>query len=293
MKDKRNFFVIIGGQRCGSSALFTYLSKHPAIIPSLQKETRFFLDEDYIIKEKSKYKYDGKLETFFKFFDRYKEGNSGDFWYMDSSPDYINCSGTPERIKEFFKNEKLQLVALLRDPIDRFVSWYYYDKQSRNIPSKMTLSQYLEKNLESNPKPPYTRLITGCYSRYLPRYQKFFPDQLSIYRFEHLKKAKNDLIKELLEKMDLDPKLIEEDNKVHNASHEVRFTFFNRIYFYLRHNFQKYIPQNSGMYQSLRKMSKKYQEINFKPLKKQPVDEQILIRLREYYKEEYQFLKTI
>src|SRR5438552_13255519 len=35
-------FLIIGGQRCGTSSLYYYLTEHPGIISASTKETHFF-----------------------------------------------------------------------------------------------------------------------------------------------------------------------------------------------------------------------------------------------------------
>src|SRR5256885_16570827 len=39
-------FLIIGGQRCGTSSLYYYLTEHPGIISASTKETHFF-DESF------------------------------------------------------------------------------------------------------------------------------------------------------------------------------------------------------------------------------------------------------
>lgn len=292
MNNRKNFLIIIGGQRCGSSALFDYLSPHPLIMPTMQKECRFFLDGNYQVAKKSRRKYDGKMETYLKFFEKKNKALSGQ-WYLDSSPDYINSPGTPQRIKDFFKNENLILVAILRDPIDRFLSWFHYDKQLGSIRADMTLNEYLEENLKENASPPYTRLSTGCYSQFLDPYRKLFPKQLVLYRFEYLKTSKNILIQNLLDKMGLDQDFVFNDNKAHNASHEVKSPLLNRIYMMIRRGFINSIPENSWLYRLLRKASKKYQRLNYKPAQKEVLDEQIRMRLKEYYKEEYEFLDTL
>src|SRR5438309_1880146 len=39
-------FMIIGGQRCGTSSLYYYLVEHPSIVPAFTKEIHYF-DEQY------------------------------------------------------------------------------------------------------------------------------------------------------------------------------------------------------------------------------------------------------
>ncbi len=292
-KQEKKFLIIIGGQRCGSSALFQYLSDHPKIRPSLQKETKFFLPEDYRIKKKSRRPYDGKLETYLKFFGAPQNLSDGQ-WYLDSSPDFLNSPETAVRINEFFKGQELQLVAILRDPVERFLSWYRYDKMLGNIDREMTLKQYLQDNIEEHDHEYCQRLKTGQYSHYLKVYQELFPDRLTIYRFEELKKDKERLIDQLLKNIGLEKgNFHPQDDKPKNASYDIKFPLLNKGYVFLRGKFRDMIPENSKVYEGLRKLSKKYQKLNYKPAQREPIDSRLLTKLKTYYQEEYTFLDQL
>lgn len=292
MAAKKNFLIIIGGQRCGSSAIFEYLSEHPNIISSLQKETRYFLDKDYIIKQRPRYEYDGQLETYLKLFPELSDLRN-EKWYMDSTPDYMNSPGTAARMKEFFKDNELKLIAILRDPVQRFLSWYNYDKQLNNISIKMPLSEYLSKNMSNSTEPPFRRLDTGCYSQYLKVYQNLFPDQLTIYRFEDLRNDKRSLLADLLLKMNLDPDFDLKDSNPKNMSYVSRSQILNSIYMICRNNFQNIIPYDSALYKVLRKTSKGYQKLNYVKAEKEKVDDRTLQIIRDFYKKEYVFLEGL
>ena len=43
-------FLIIGGQRCGTSSLYYYLTEHPGILPAFTKEPHFF--DEYFRKDR-------------------------------------------------------------------------------------------------------------------------------------------------------------------------------------------------------------------------------------------------
>jgi len=47
MFNNREFLIIGGTSKAGTTSLYTYLADHPQICPSALKETRFFLDSDY------------------------------------------------------------------------------------------------------------------------------------------------------------------------------------------------------------------------------------------------------
>ncbi|WP_249370119.1 sulfotransferase [Acaryochloris marina] len=115
-------FMIIGAQKSGTSSLYYYLSQHSQISPSYVKEVHFF---------------DGGLKPDF---DNFKQGQS---WYLshfpragktvknqktfDSSPLYIFNPIVPKRISEIIP--KAKLIAILRNPTERAISHYFYEKK--------------------------------------------------------------------------------------------------------------------------------------------------------------------
>jgi hypothetical protein len=106
-------FVIIGAQKCGTTALHSYLARHPQISMSRPKELDFFVAE--------------------------KNWDKGLDWYGhrwngpdkpirgESSPNYTaypNFQGVPERMVELLPDAKL--IFMVRDPIARVRSSYIH-----------------------------------------------------------------------------------------------------------------------------------------------------------------------
>jgi hypothetical protein len=112
-------FVVIGGQRCGTSSLYKYLSAHPLIVPSLRKEIRYFSG-------------------------RYDEGEA---WYrahfasrvhryvlarrhgrvpltFEATPAYLFHPLAASRAAQVLPD--VRLVAMLRNPVDRALSHYHH-----------------------------------------------------------------------------------------------------------------------------------------------------------------------
>lgn len=106
-------FVIIGSQKCGTTALHSYLARHPEISMSRPKELDFFV----------------------------AEGNwdKGVDWYLDrwddpakpvrgeSSPNYTAdpmYAGVPERMADLIPDAKL--IFMVRDPVKRARSSYIH-----------------------------------------------------------------------------------------------------------------------------------------------------------------------
>jgi hypothetical protein len=122
MQDDRIFlkpkFMIIGVQKSGTTALFSYLGKHPQIAPPSAKELDFF-------------SCDGRfrlgLDFYHSHFPRAEEFKS-DTITFEASPDYFFKSQSAERISKY--NPAMKLIVMLRDPVKRaFSAWNMYVKR--------------------------------------------------------------------------------------------------------------------------------------------------------------------
>lgn len=107
-------FLIIGGQRCGTSSLYKYLGAHPQIVPSLRKETRYFSIE-----------YERGIDWYRAHFPMTAamtalarlRGSSRTF---EATPDYLLDPRAPSRVATTLPDTKL--IAILRDPVARAYS---------------------------------------------------------------------------------------------------------------------------------------------------------------------------
>ena len=97
-------FVIIGGQRCGTTSLYEALSRHQDVVPSFRKEIHYF-DIHY---------------------------ERGDKWYRanfpvrarlrrritgEATPNYLAIPEAPQRMARVVPDARL--IALLRNPVER------------------------------------------------------------------------------------------------------------------------------------------------------------------------------
>jgi Sulfotransferase domain len=110
-------FIVIGAQKCGTSALHHYLRQHPDISMSKPKELNFFIDT--------------------------KNWDRGVSWYElhwpepiavrgEVSPNYTahpHFGGVPERMHSVVPEARL--IFLVRDPIQRVVSQYVHNYTKR------------------------------------------------------------------------------------------------------------------------------------------------------------------
>jgi hypothetical protein len=108
-------FLIIGVQKCGTTALHRYLSLHPQIKPAVQKEIHYFNCDNRFGKG---------LDYYHSFF---PEIISGQITF-EASASYLSSSLAVERIYEY--NPEIKMIAIIRNPIDRaYSAWNMYRKR--------------------------------------------------------------------------------------------------------------------------------------------------------------------
>jgi hypothetical protein len=111
-RETPNFFVI-GAAKAGSSALFSYLLRHPSITGCKRKEVHYFT-EHYIRGENW---YRGQFPL------RSARNRRETRIIGDGTPNYLFDPRTPERLRAFAPEAKL--IAILRDPVTRALSHYH------------------------------------------------------------------------------------------------------------------------------------------------------------------------
>ena len=116
-KPKRNApdFIIAGSSKCGTSSLYNYLSRHPRILLSHKKELDFFWQH-----------FDRGLDWYLAHFPSISDRNY--FITGEATPNYLRFPIVAKRIKETCPDTKL--IVLLRNPVDRAISWHYHKVNS-------------------------------------------------------------------------------------------------------------------------------------------------------------------
>ncbi|MBI3910658.1 MAG: sulfotransferase domain-containing protein [Armatimonadetes bacterium] len=132
-------FIIIGGQRCGTTSLYRYLIRHPGVVPALKKEVHFF--DNNFGKGIHWYRahFPWALQRAYA-----RQALHRDMITGEASPYYIFHPLAPHRIAATIPH--VRLIALLRNPIDRAYSHY----QKEVWKGRESLS--FEEAIEQEPK---------------------------------------------------------------------------------------------------------------------------------------------
>ncbi|HQQ87570.1 MAG TPA: sulfotransferase [Smithellaceae bacterium] len=125
-------FFIIGLQKCGTTALASYLQKHPDVLMSIPKEPHYF---DTFYTEMNLNEYIRRC-----FGHRKNENILG-----EATPFYLRVPWALERLARHFPHAKY--IALLRNPIERAYSswWMYYSRAMEPFNFKEAIKLCLEQ----------------------------------------------------------------------------------------------------------------------------------------------------
>lgn len=204
-----NLFLI-GGMRCGSTALHLLLNQHDQINMSTIKEPYFYVAElhrhrlsanfskeqeqnlnNYV--NKGKFRTRDKYNTLFDYTKNYKYyGEASHYIYH---PDTANC------IKKESPNSKI--IISVRNPIDRLYSEYLYHCRINKIKS-LDYSQYVNVNIDLFINNKRSKLYKGFYNDSILHWIKIFgKDNVKVVVYEEFKDNQQKVLSEIYEWLNL------------------------------------------------------------------------------------------
>jgi len=166
-------FVIIGAQKCGTTALHSYLARHPKISMSTPKELDFFVAEK---------RWDEGIDWYRSRFNPSREIRG------ESSPNYTahpTLDGVPERMASVIPDAKL--IFMVRDPVKRVHSNYIHSFSNRAESRPMRVAVL-------DPKRAY--IHRSRYHHQLSRYLEHYPkERILILEQDELRGERRETIK--------------------------------------------------------------------------------------------------
>lgn len=184
--------IIAGTEKAGTTSVFSYLARHPAIAVSKRKETNFFRRPH------------PRFQDYAREFPTVEAGTL----LLEASPAYLGEAAlVAPRIHAMLPGVKL--LFILRNPVDRFVSSFYFHRERLNLPQQLSLHEYLDRCLEHHRlhssdehRPSDARMASsvvpmdkwfldvlpyGRYNDYLQHYAGIFsPEQLHVTFYDDL-----------------------------------------------------------------------------------------------------------
>ena len=128
-------FMIVGAQKCGTTALGQFLAEHPEIGMSSQKEVHLFDAPDYLAGTSAR-----DIDSSYR---RYFEHVVDVAVRGEATPIYMFLPDVASELKHY--NAGLKLIVLVRDPVERALSEYYMQKARARETKSLWLALLLER----------------------------------------------------------------------------------------------------------------------------------------------------
>ncbi len=214
---------------------------------------------------------------------------------MEATPDYLYSKNTSKKIKESLTNPKV--IFILREPRERFISWFNFSKQIGKIDSTETLQRFIEMQLmqAEYSEQHLMALQQGNYSAYLKEYYKCFSkDDIHICFFEDLVSAPLQFMKAIATFIDINAGFYEDYSfEKHNATVQIKNQGFHSKYIEISFAIRKF-THNKKMIHGILKGLKKilypiYEKLNSQQSESTDINETAYKHLDKYYQAEKKF----
>jgi len=209
-----NLFLI-GGMRCGSTALHLLLDQHDDINMSSSKEPYYFNAELKRQKLYSKYSKEleedlnsyvkkGKYRTIDKYISLFD--NSRNYKYRGEPSHYIYSPDTASIIKK--ESSQSKIIISVRNPIERMYSEYLYHSRIEGQ-NTLDFDSYVNDNLKLFKLGKPTRLAKGLYNDSILHWIKIFgEDNVKFIIYEEFEKDQQKVLSEIYDWLNLLPSKI-------------------------------------------------------------------------------------
>ncbi|HEX5002562.1 MAG TPA: sulfotransferase domain-containing protein [Bacteroidia bacterium] len=284
--DRLANFIIAGVNKAGSTSLFHYLSEHPEVCGSRDKETCYFLPLLY-----------GKTPGPIAEYAAQFTGCNNNKYLMEATPAYFFGK---EKIAHAIKETlgPVKVLIILKDPVERLISFYKRKKATFQLPSHIDLKEYVEKclakskhDLEKQEHQIFTGISLGYYDEYINPWFDTFGNQLKVVFFDDLVKHPRNFMKDICSWLEIDDSFYDEYAfTVRNRSLEYRNAPIQKLAVKANKAGQAFWRSNPQIKQRLLTL---YYKFNGKPFDKNSINPIVVNFLKKHFKPHNQRLHHI
>lgn len=213
--------MIVGAEKSGTSSLARYLEQHPNICSHEQREMTYFVnDEEY-------------AQGYNKIYSRYFSKCQYDTSILLAKN--VGLMYWPEAAKRLWNhNPECQLVAILRNPVDRAYSAYWYARRMgwEDLESfEEAIAAEPIRLKEGGLKRRYCAYLDrGIYHKQLAiLFEHFGREQVHVFLFEDLKSDPVGICQKLYKAIVVDSNYVPEVSKQHNKAAIPRFPVLSKL----------------------------------------------------------------
>lgn len=279
--------IIAGVNKAGSTSLFHYLSAHPDICGSLDKETCYFLPLLYRQPR-------GPLSNYSN---QFAACSGREKYRLEATPAYFYGGQTiANEIDQTLPG--CRVIIILKDPVDRLLSFYHRKKTTFQLPRDLTLREYVNKCIDidddeilNEENKLFTGVWFGIYHRHIESWMNIFGDRLKIVFFDDLKKDARGFMQDLSEWIQIDSGFYNDYAfDVMNKSHDYKSGILHRMAVAANNAGKRVWRTNPALKKSVMSL---YYKFNGTPLAKPQPDDETITFLKNYYLEHNYQLQQI
>ena len=205
-------FFIVGAPKAGTTSLYHYLSEHPQVEMSSQKEPDYFSDK--AIHEQGMYYAKNRVNTLDKYESLFVQKES--VVYGEASVSYLFYENVAEDIKKYNPNAKI--IIMLRNPIERAFSHYLMDYRLGLISDSFE-NIIAKKSKHKNAHLFYHQYIeVSKYAKQIQRYLDFFEKENILFiDYEDFKKNVSKTVCQVYSFLNISAEFSADINTKHNT----------------------------------------------------------------------------
>lgn len=207
-KEKLPNLVIAGVVKGGTTSIYSYLSLHPEICCSAVKETCYFSFYRYGQWDSRYRNTDDPYQQYCQYFAHC----SNQKYILEATPGYFEGGYRLANAIQKLLGDDVKILIILRNPVDRFLSFYKYKKSMMEIDRTLTVKEYIQqcqklplKEKLKQENDTYWGIEGGFYDLYLAEWLETFDQNVKVAFFDDLKSNSKLLLKNLCQWLEIDP----------------------------------------------------------------------------------------
>ncbi len=287
--------VLAGVRKCGTTSVYKWLSDHPDVCHSSEKGTEFLMDRDSLyVNQRANYHEHG-LDRYSDCFPNYR----GERFVLDATTRYFDQNTARNVLASL--NDPPHVVFFLREPADRLLSSYQYNKNNRRIVDpRTTFADYVQGIMQNRVESLLSSDVSddtgsrrskcvgdlqhairwGQYAEFLTLWRESLgPHRMHVYLYEHMKEEPRSMMCKLAADVGIEPsfyrhyKFTARNRTMHVRSHLLHAMIDNLKWAIPKTTFTRKLRNMYFMLQSSsgdRRLDRK--------------DQQALQQLRSYYR---------
>ena len=290
-------FIVAGAPRCGTTALYAYLSEHPQIFMSKVKELNYFA-EDFPNMQKINFR---RHEDYLQLFD---DATAEHFGIGEASPFYLFSDVAFEKMYAALPNAKI--IVSLRNPVDFIHSYHRLNltllREDETDLQKAWALQ--EKRMRGEALPTHLRepeLLMygelGKFSPYIERLFAIYPrEQVKVVLLDDLRADTKSLYEEVLAFLEIPSDGRDEFAQV-NSNFENKSKILAKIFHpspKIYDFFMKTISLfGTGFMEKVSIFYNKIERLNITPTQRSEMDAEFRAYLIEYFRDDIEKLSAL